>query len=313
VLWVNTPNLDTTHKAVWEAFNKRYGMNVQWEWLSLHATEASTRVRTEAQAGRTSADVIYGSVDNMKPVADAGLLDPYDWSGAFGSEFPGIQEAVDRLPPEVRGRAVAHWDVTYGIVYNTDLLKAAEVPSKIEELADPKWRGKLILNAAGAAPLDVLGLAWGKERITDLTSKLLENRPVLKRGSPAAVAAIAAGEGPIGLGSITQVGTQKKQGAPVEWRPFEVVPVLPQSLYVPNNATHPNLARLFTAWLVTEGIKIEEELESVGRISDPNSTVYKVVKELAPNAQIVQPTTIEQVQQQNAIGEAVGALIANPR
>jgi iron(III) transport system substrate-binding protein len=314
LLWVNTPNEESTHRALFEAFNKRFGLNAQYEWLPLHATEGNPRVIAEAQAGRPGPDVVYASAGNMKPVDDAGLIEPFDWVGVFGNELPGIKESDARMVEGLRGKGLAHWDVIYAVMFNKDQITVDKVPNTIESLADPQWKGKLAINAAGAAPFDVLSLELGEDRIIELVRKMVDNGAVMKRGSPAVVASVVQGEAPLGIGFTSAIETEKKKGAPVDWKPFDkYIPVLPLNLYVPKTSQRPNLGRLFTAWLVTEGIRLEEEREFISRATDPGALASKRISELAPQAKVIEPKTPADVVKANAAQEKITAALGAAR
>jgi iron(III) transport system substrate-binding protein len=288
VLWPLTPTLGDTHKELFEAFEKRFGFKVQWEWVPVQAPEATTRMISEVRAGARPADIIAGSIDNTAEAVKEGQVEKYDWVGVFGEQLPGIKEPAERLMEAYRGYFVAHWDVVYGIVWNTDQLQRDQVPATVSELADPKWRGKVAINTAGGAPFSLFGPTWGEQQTLEFVRKLIDNRAILKRGSPAVVAAIVTGEAPLGIGSVSQTCTQRLTGAPIQWRPMETIPVLPQNLYVTAKSPVPNLAHLFVAWIVTEGMPIMEKRECSGRASDPSSLAYRTTQEFGGNAPIVE-------------------------
>ena len=48
VLWPLTPTLSDTHKELFEAFEKRFGFKVEWEWVPVQAPEATTRMISES-------------------------------------------------------------------------------------------------------------------------------------------------------------------------------------------------------------------------------------------------------------------------
>jgi iron(III) transport system substrate-binding protein len=314
VLWVNTPNEEATHRALFEAFNQRVGLSAKYEWLPLHATEGNPRLIAEAKAGRSGVDIVYASAGNMKPVDDAGLIDSFDWVGVFGSQLPGIKEAHDRVTEGLQGKGLAHWDVIYAVMFNTEQTPADKVPTSLDALYDPKWQSKIAINAAGAAPFDTLSLDLGEQPTLDLVRKIGANRALLKQGSPAVVGAVTQGEAPLGIGFTSAIETAKQKGAPVDWKPFDrYTPVLPLYLYVPKTAAHPNLARLFTAWVVTEGIRIEEQREFISRGSDPGALASKRIKEMAPQAKLIEPRTLADVDKANAITEKITALLTAGR
>jgi iron(III) transport system substrate-binding protein len=313
-VWVATPRLSKTHTELFETFKQRFGLEqFSGEWLPIHQTEANSRVQLEAQAGKVNGDLISASLTEFKPVFDKGLIEKYDWVGTFGQVLPGVKDASERVGPEFQGAVLLHYDIAYGLAFNTEMIQREQVPSSYAALTEPQWRGKLLMNNAGGAPFDVLSLRLGHDQTLDLVRRVVANQPLLKQGSPAVVNAVVSGEAPLGIGSISQVGTQKMQGAPVEWRPLDQVAVLPLYFYVPAGAPHPNLARLFLAWTVSEGMAIQERNEALGRVTDPSSTVAQVIKRDAPNAQLVEPKTVADVEKQDVFRKAMSEVIAAPR
>jgi iron(III) transport system substrate-binding protein len=305
-VWIATPNLESTQRAVIDAFKQRFGLNqLQVDWLPINQVDAGGRILTEAQAGRHSVDVVSGSPGPFGKVAQADLAAKVDWDGIFGRQFPGTKEAAERMLKDWLGLGLGHWDIAYVLIYNTDQLKAAEVPEKLEDLADSKWSGRVVINATGAAPFDLMGLDWGRDKTLDITKRIFANQPVYKRGTPAVIVAVGQGEAPVGVGQITGAETEKRKGAPIDWKPMPYVPLLPTFLYVAKNAPSPNSARLFTAWLATEGMKLQEEKELIGRVSDPNSFLAKELKTRLPNTRAVAHQTIGDVAVQEQITDVI--------
>lgn len=289
---ITQPNQDKTYQALFEAFNTRFGLNVKYEWQSHHA-EYYLRVIAEAQAGRRIPDVMSGSPTNILPLDKAGLLDSFDWITTFGREMPEVRDAVERTIPTLRGKSLAHFDVIYTMVYNTELVSADKVPRTLEDLLNPQWERKLAVNSQ-ASPFTTLGIALGRERVLEIIRKLKANRPVYKRGAPGVVAAVAAGETPLGFGYTSGADVEKSKGAPVEWLPMkDYIPVLQQNMTVLKSGQHPNLARLFAAWMVSDGMEIQEKLEFMGRATARGTRTWKRLNQLSSQAKIVEEKTAE--------------------
>ncbi len=278
-IWLPAPAKDSTHRIVMEEFSKRFGLKTQWEWVPMHSRRTTSRLIVEAGAGRTSVDVLAAEPQEIIELAHKGLLKPYPWVETFGKQLAGLPEPVERLFPEIRGTALAYYDNIYGFGWNTQFIGADKIPSTIAEIAEnPKpWVGKLLLNNSGA-PLGILSLPMGREKAMDIGRKLLVARPVLKDGTPAVSRALTGGEAPLAVTSSIQAATASKLGEPQGFKLFtDYMPVTQINLMVPDSAPHPNTARLFAAWLVTEGAGTIERLESLGRATNPNSEVGKMV------------------------------------
>jgi ABC-type Fe3+ transport system substrate-binding protein len=313
--WISTPAQESTHKALFDAFKQRFGLDqLQTEWLPLFETESNPRLVAEAQAGRPGPDVISSSTRTMIPPGEAGLLEEYDWVGVFGQELPTIKESVERVIPEYRGKALGHYDALQTLLYNTSAVPAAEVPNRLEDLVDPKWRGKFAISGTTSLPFETLSLLLGREPTLDLVRKLAANQPQLQRTVLVVVSAVSSGEAPLGIGSAAIASAEQAKGAPIG---IKLMPsytlVLPLHVYVPKNAQHPNMARLFAAWMVTEGMKIQEEREYLARVTDPSFRLTQRIRAETPNAPLVAAKNLEQVQAENSIREEIIRIWTTPR
>lgn len=313
VVYASNPREEKTRQALFDAFKKRYGLpDFKFEWLSLHPSVAVPRTMTEARAGRSGPTVLMASASTLLDLDHAGLLEPFDWTENFSGEFPDIKEAaVDRVPTELKGKWVVIYDATRSYVFNTREMKFSEVPDNIESLTDPKWSRKFAMNVSGASPFDLLSLIWGEERALNTVTRLLANRPILTKGTPAVNNVVASGEASLGFGSIHESERLKAKGAPVEWKTYgDYIPVLSQGYSVPKRSPQPHLGRLFIAWLAMDGMKIYEEMEFSTRVTRKGSPLYKIVKERAPNAKILEPTNEKQFKSFEAVGDKIEKMIA---
>jgi ABC-type Fe3+ transport system substrate-binding protein len=164
------------------------------------------------------------------------------------------------------------------------------VPTKLEALADPKWKGRLGVASTTGSPFDrlvlVLVLVQREEQTAELLRSVLKNQPLRKQGSSALAESIVNGEAGLACVSPSYAMSGKKRGAPVDWRPMEYIPVIALFTVVPENATNPNMARLFAAWLATEGTAIMDQYQFLGRVDDPSTTLGRIITQQMPNAPI---------------------------
>jgi ABC-type Fe3+ transport system substrate-binding protein len=306
---ITQPNQAATYDALFAEFNKRFGLNVRHEWQA-HQQDYYTRVIAEAQAGRRTPDVISGGPDSMVTLNDAGLLESYDWIGVFGQELPGVADPTERTMSTLRGKSLAHFDVIYTMVYNTSMLQASQVPRTLAEIANPQWDRKFAINFSGG-PIDTLGIALGPEAALDLGQKVKANRPLFKRGAPGVVASVASGEAPLGFGYTTGADVEKAKGAPIDWMPLaDYLPILQQNVTVLKSAQRPNLARLFAAWIVSEGMPIQEKLEFMGRATARGTATWERLQQLAPNTKIVEGRTPEEIDLRMRLTDEMTKLMA---
>ena len=301
---ITQPNQDPTYAALFDAFKRQFNISFEYEWQA-HQQDYYVRVIAEAAAGRRTPDVISGSPANMIALDKAGLLEVYDWNRVFGKDMPRVTEAVKRTIPSLQGKSLAHFDVIYTMVYNSKLIAAADVPKTLNELSASKWRRKLVVNAQGS-PFNTLGIVLGREAILEMARKVKANRPLLKPGAPGVVAAVAVGEAPLGFGYTTGAEVEKAKGASVDWLPLkDYVPLLQQNLTVLKTAQRPNLARLFAAWMVSNGMDLQEKMEFMGRATARGTRTWQRLNNMSPKAQIVEEKTAEETALRNQLTQEI--------
>jgi iron(III) transport system substrate-binding protein len=313
-IWGSSPGQQQTYKALFEAFNKRFGLDIKGEFVGLNGARARPRIMAESAAGKVSVDMVMGeSADGSMLLLRAGNLKPYPWEQVFGKELPGIEKAQFDIP-ELHGAALPYLDGISVIAYNTTLVKEEDVPDTWAGLADPKYRGKIGLNALLLTPLDQSAYARGVPETFELAKKLLDNHPKLENGSPAVSVAITAGIIPIGIASFHATERAALNGEPQKYKFFkDIIPYSQQCLYVVENSPHPFTARLFAAWFVTEGLKIVNPFEPMPSLRDENSTLAKALKAhlASSHAQIATPKTAKQIDDIMALREQLQTLMTS--
>lgn len=267
-------------KPLAEAFEKKYGVKVElWRAISEKVVQ---RVITEAQGRRHSVDVVETNGPEMEMLAREKLL----------AEFhsPHIAD----LPPEA---IPAHrtWfpdRMNFFVVgYNTAKVQRSEIPATYEGFVDPKWRGRIGIEATDAEWMATLIKAWGEEKGMAYFRKLSEMRPDVRKGHVLLAELVAAGEVPVGLTMYnSNIVSLKRKGAPIDFVPVQPVAARPQGIGVARNAPHPHAALLFADFVLSpEGQKL---FESMGRV--PASTRVKSELNNFPFRMIEPATVLEE-------------------
>lgn len=278
-LWSTTPREDNLPQFV-EAFNKRFGLKVKVKQVSMSTGNFVTRVKTGAQAGKVEADMGQGSISSLTTLEEAGLLDKYDWLGAMGQEFPDIKKRVERVMPAYQGKALDYRHLIYVTGFRTDRIKREEIPTNWEDLSNPKFKGRFALSQEGY-PFSYLSPFWGSEKTIRVATKLRDNGARFYAGSPAVSNALRTGEVDIALTTLANMVADQAKGLPIDWvLPDELAIV--QSVFIsPKGAPHPNLARLWGAWITTEGRPLLGKTEGEELAwPDEDYAIAKKVKEL---------------------------------
>jgi iron(III) transport system substrate-binding protein len=243
------------------AFEKQYGVKVElWRALSDKVVQ---RVMTEAQARRHSVDVIETNGPEMEMLAREKLLaqlrSPY-LADLPPNAIPAHRSWVpDRLNFFVVG-------------YNTARIRRAEIPPTYEGFADPKWKGRIGLEATDTEWMATLIKAWGETKGMNYMRRLAALRPAVREGHVLLATLVAAGEVPVALTTYSSnIIPLKRKGAPIDFVPVQPVVARPQGVGIARNAPHPNAAALFADFVLSpEGQKL---FESLGRV--PASTRIK--------------------------------------
>ena len=251
----------TESKPLAEAFEKKYGVKVDlWRALSDKVVQ---RTVTEAQAHKHAVDVIETNGPEMEMIAREKLL--AEFHSPYLADLPAGAIPAHRtwLPDRMNFFVVA---------FNTTKVKREEIPASYEGFLDPKWKGRIGIEATDSEWMATLIKKWGNEKGMDFFRKLSAMKPDVRKGHVLLAELIAAGEVPVGLTVYnSNVESLRKRGAPIDFVPVDPVAARPQGIGVTRNAPHPNAALLFADFVLSpEG---QHLFESMGRV--PASTRVK--------------------------------------
>ena len=237
--------------------------------------QMSTRVTQEVKAGQpSSSDAFLGVSVNFPPMIAAKVLEPVQWSSLNPAIKPDMQTAG--------GEAVLVYTLFETFTYNATLVKKDEVPHNFAGLFRPEWKGKLA-STPYAAGFDELALKEGDDKIRPIVEKLAQWTGGLIRCGD--YDRIASGEF-IGLAiDCGQVNPDYmvEHGGPVAISLLEDgLGTELTYLSVPKTSAHPNLAKLFIAYIMTpEGQKILDKYENATSHVYPGTPAYERAQSLA--------------------------------
>jgi iron(III) transport system substrate-binding protein len=245
-----TSMTDDLAEPVRQAFERQFGIT-----LSLFRANSETLVQRglqENQAGRPGADAVESDFAAMAALSGEGLFADYHGPG------------LDRV---LAGGRFPHWTATrlniFLPAWNTNLIKPGEEPRGWEDLADPRYRGKVTVELSDSdwyANLTDYWLAHGhtQAQVDQLWRGILANARAA-RGHIVMMQLLGAGQTPIDAMNYTYITDQAAAtGAPVSYRLVDgtnPIPAFPR----PNGvgmlaaARHPAAAWLFYDWMLGEG------------------------------------------------------------
>jgi iron(III) transport system substrate-binding protein len=244
-----------------QAFEKKYGVKVQL-WRSL-SNQVVRRALNETKARRHSVDVIETNAPELEALARERVLARF-----FSPHIADIP--LWGVPPH---RMWISDRVDFFVVaFNTAKVRREELPATYEGFLDPKWKGRIGLEATDQEWLAGLARHWGEKRAVDFFRGLVAMKPDVRKGHVLLSEMVAAGEVPVSLTNYaSNADSMKRRERPIDWKPVEPVIGRPQAIGLAANAPHPNAALLFADFVLSpEG---QQLFNSMGRF--PSSRKVK--------------------------------------
>jgi iron(III) transport system substrate-binding protein len=237
-----------------QAFEKKTGVKV--EIFRTISEKVVQRAVTETRAKRHAFDVVETNGPEMEIMAREKVF--ADFHSPHLGDIPASAIPAHRqwIPDRVNFFVVA---------FNTSKVKRDEIPKNYAGFIDPKWKGRIGIEATDAEWMATLIKKWGEPQGMAYFKKLAEMKPDVRKGHILLAELIAAGEVPVGLTVYnSNAESLKRRGAPIDWVPVEPVVGRPQGIGVARNAPHPHAALLFVDFVLSpEG---QELLNSMGRV-----------------------------------------------
>jgi len=246
VTWYTTQIVNQFAKPAAEAFEKKYGVRVDFTRNDPGAVVM--RVMGEAKAGRVQADV-FDSAPVVTALKTAGLA--VKW-------MPDSARRLDAKFVDADG----YWTATNIYVLtparNTDLVKNGTEPKSWEDLLDPKYKGRMAWNSqiptAGAAGFVGLVLTeYGEEKGRAYLRRLAaQNIAPLGVAARQVVDQMMAGEYAIALQIFNNHPViSAAQGAPADFIPLNPAFEYASVVALAKDGPHPAAAKLFIDFLVS--------------------------------------------------------------
>jgi iron(III) transport system substrate-binding protein len=234
--------------ALGAAFEKKYGVKLK-TWRA-NSEKVLQRALTEARAGRNDADIVETNGPQLESL--------YREKGLQPLRSPHLK---DLMPQAVQ--AHGHWVGTrinmFVHSYNTTLVKKEELPKTYQDLAHPRWKGRLGIEAEDEDWFAMVIKALGEEQGLRVFRDIVKvNGLSVRKGHTLLAGLVASGEIPLALTTYSHGAEKMKQkGAPVEW--FAIAPAIGRAngIGVVTKPPHPHAAALFVDFLLSpEGQQI---------------------------------------------------------
>ncbi len=248
-----------------QAFEKKYGVKVEL-WRSL-SDQVLRRALNEARARRHSVDVIETNAPELEALARERVLARF--SSPHIADIPAWGVPAHRM-------WIADRVDFFVVAYNTGKVRREELPASYEGFLDPKWKGRIGLEATDQEWLAGLAKHWGEKRALEFFRGLVAMKPDLRKGHVLLSEMVAAGDVPVSLTNYaSNADSMKRRERPIDWKPVEPVIGRPQALGLSAFAPHPNAALLFADFVLSpEGQRL---FDSMGRFPASEKVRSKLV------------------------------------
>lgn len=227
---------------VTQEFEKKYPFIKANVWRS-DSKALLKRLTEEHAAGRYIADVVETSPEYITLLVRAGLLQEH-----FSPELSAYDDSA-----KVKGKnGVLAWtnrEIYISLGYNTRLVAASDVPRRLSDYLDPKWKGKMAIagTTTGIQWIGAVMDAMGREFLEKLSAQEIS---VQNMSGAALSGLVASGEVPLSPTIFnSNIFTHKQKNAPVEWRPVDPVIAGVGSSGMVVRSSQPHTALLFLDYL----------------------------------------------------------------
>ena len=223
--------MEELHKS----FEKKYDIKVDY-WRG-SSTAVAERAQSEWRAGRPAFDVVESSWDVMLMMKKEGI---------FARYIPPSSEKFSEQFKE-KDALITPWRILpISILYNTELVKGGEAPKSLEELLQPKWKGKISMPDP-SRHTTTAKFFWNLEKFMgakwrEFAKNLAKQQPLLVESLAPVTPAVIKGEAHVGIAYIKFV---KQFKGPVFYATLDKYLSDPNHLALAAKAARPNAAKLY--------------------------------------------------------------------
>jgi iron(III) transport system substrate-binding protein len=241
----------TAIEPIVEEYNSTRG--IKGVYTRISTSKYLATVLTEHAAGKLQADVLQAPLPVMQMLKAQGVLAAYNSPSAEG--YPEWARQDDSI-------------VQFGIeyvapIYNKEMVKPEDVPTRYEDLADPKWFDKIVMPDPSSHATTIswlVGLKENKIFPSDeawlaFVKGLAANKPMFVASFGPTPAPVESGEKSLAISMPKYIVT--KAPAPLDWARVDTLLGSPRGIAIAANAPHPNAARHFMDyWLSRDAMKL---------------------------------------------------------
>ena len=292
-------------EPVLREYEKRSGVRVNTVYDTEETKSTGLANRLIAEQARPQADVFWSNEPVRTLVLKSrGVLAPYRSSSAQGIPAALVDPEGYWTGFSARIRVIA---------YNTKLVKPAEAPQSIFELADPKWRGQVAMADPrfGSTSFHVAALyaMAGDGKMDDFFRRLKANGVRIVDGNSVVRDLVARGELKVGLTDTDDVNVAIEDGQPIAMVLPDAtglgVPVMPNMVSLIANGPHPEDGRRLIDYLLSPDV--ERQLAQSEAVQIPLHAGIQGPKNI-PGIDTFKPMTLDYTKAATRVEDVTGRL-----
>ena len=242
-------------EPVLREYERRSGVRVDVVYDTEETKSTGLANRLLAEAGRPQADVFWSNEPVRTLVLKSrNVLEPYRSPSAAGIPDALVDPDGYWTGFSARIRVIA---------YNTQLVKPAEAPQSVFDLADPRWKGQVAIADPrfGSTSFHVAALyaELGDAKADDLFRRLRANAVRVVDSNSTVRDLVVRGEVKAGLTDTDDVNVAIENGEPIAMilpdKEGLGVPVMPNMVSLVGNAPHPEEGKRLIDYLLSSDVE----------------------------------------------------------
>ena len=230
-------------RALSGAFEAKYPFIKTDIFRSTHEKILS-RMNVERKTGTYTADTVSVGEFETYHLQKLGFTAPYKSPSA---------DAYTEGFKDPNGYWTDLYDNLIVTAYNTTRVKRDEIPKRYEDLLQPRWKGRMVLDQNEDRWFANMLYILGEKKGNEFMQALAKQAVAIRGGRSMVTQLLGAGEYDLQIVAYWyRPHLMKKQGAPIDWVALEPSIVATHPISVVNRAPHPNAGKLFIDFALSE-------------------------------------------------------------
>ena len=264
-----------------QTFQKDFPFVKDAPYTRMNRTEEFQRLIIEVKAGRAPEyEIGHAQFEAWTELRDAGMFvkPPFSYQ-QLAKGLPASWGPLDERAIDNDGYYIAASALVRIIAYNKNFVPANKIPKKLDDCADPAWRGKFLYNSRNVLTA-LQHDPKTREGFLKALKAMVENKPVYVRQQTEGLERLASGEYALFCGvNYNTTLRMVRDGAPIGIAfPDPYALDFAQRIHVFKWAKSPATGQLFGIWIATKGQPEVEKHMDRGFPWNPSTSAYALAK-----------------------------------